>query len=190
MTLPGQAARNASNLPTGFPASLAIRHALPAEAPVLAAMRLDFMRIVKTGGMGAGEAQRARTLETRIRRRIASGASVFFVCVREEGADIPSGAAQGPRPILASCELMLRRPGYAEIANLHVDREWRRLGIGSALLDALIGECAGRGIEKIVLQPTEDGRTIYARAGFQPARRGSMELGVATPGTGAPPFRH
>lgn len=154
----------------------AIRRAEIGDIPEIAALRLAFARIVKTESAGALPATAARDLESRIARRMACGSSLFFV-------------AAGRGGIFGAGEISLDRRSRdarsaraAEILNLHVASGRRRRGIGSALLRAMIDECAARGMKRIVLQPTEDGRTIYARAGFAHARGGKMELDLAPSG--------
>ncbi len=164
--------------------SYAIRRAAAADAPAIAALRLEFARIVKNSGAGpsgAAAARLARDLESRIVRRMASGASVFLIA---EPGDIAGAGEISFREASRGAEsaggargdACGGTPKRAEILNIHILPEFRRIGIGTAILRAMIAECAARGVKKIVLQPTEDGRTIYARAGFTAARAGTMAL--------------
>ena len=57
----------------------------------------------------------------------------------------------------------------AEIVSLGVLPEYRRCGIGSAILEAVCGEARSRGAERVVLEMASDNeaaRALYAGRGF------------------------
>lgn len=56
---------------------------------------------------------------------------------------------------------------YAYIMNMYTKPEWRRKGIGSALLEKLFEEIKSRGIQSIVLHATLGGRPLYEKYGFR-----------------------
>jgi GNAT superfamily N-acetyltransferase len=64
-----------------------------------------------------------------------------------------------PNPV-AECEAI----GY--ITSLFVKPEVRGLGIGSALLRTALAECEAAQCDSVVLWPTPQSRTLYARHGF------------------------
>ena len=53
------------------------------------------------------------------------------------------------------------------VGNMIVDEDHRRLGIGSAILEAVIDFLAGRGASRQELYATPAGRPLYARHGFE-----------------------
>ena len=55
---------------------------------------------------------------------------------------------------------------YAYIMNMYTKPEWRRKGIGSALLEKLFEEIKSRGIQSVVLHATHGGRPLYEKYGF------------------------
>ena len=56
---------------------------------------------------------------------------------------------------------------FAYIMNMYTKPEWRRKGIGSALLDELIKEIKKKGIHSVVLHTTPYGRPLYEKYGFR-----------------------
>ncbi|HEX4617345.1 MAG TPA: GNAT family N-acetyltransferase [Stellaceae bacterium] len=57
----------------------------------------------------------------------------------------------------------------AEIVSLGVLSDYRRCGIGTAILDAVCGEARSRGVERVVLEMASDNeaaRALYAGRGF------------------------
>ena len=56
---------------------------------------------------------------------------------------------------------------FAYIMNMYTKPEWRRKGIGLALLEKLIEEIKKKGIESVVLHATPYGRPLYEKYGFR-----------------------
>jgi GNAT superfamily N-acetyltransferase len=56
----------------------------------------------------------------------------------------------------------------AIVLNVYVELDWRRRGVAQALMRALLDELAARGVQRIVLHASEDGRRLYERLGFVP----------------------
>lgn len=55
----------------------------------------------------------------------------------------------------------------AYIMNLYTVPEWRGRGVAARIFAALVAEARAAGAELLRLHATEDGRSIYARAGFR-----------------------
>jgi ribosomal protein S18 acetylase RimI-like enzyme len=81
------------------------------------------------------------------------------------------GAGVQLRPILPR-----PRPGdddlelgpEAIVLNVYVEPAWRRRGVGEALMRAVLDALAVRGLRRIVLHASENGRRLYERLGFVP----------------------
>lgn len=58
------------------------------------------------------------------------------------------------------------RVGY--LLNLYVEPEWRRLGMGSALVRQAVDFLAEQDVKIIALHSSADGRRIYEALGFEP----------------------
>ena len=56
----------------------------------------------------------------------------------------------------------------AIILNVYVELEWRRRGVAEAMMRAVLDSLAARGIQRIVLHASDDGRRLYDRLGFVP----------------------
>ena len=54
------------------------------------------------------------------------------------------------------------------VLNVYVEPAWRRRGVAEALMRALLDALAVRGIRRIVLHASPDGRRLYERLGFVP----------------------
>jgi len=54
----------------------------------------------------------------------------------------------------------------AIILNVYVEPEWRRRGVGKALMRAVLAALAERSIRRVVLHASHDGRRLYERLGF------------------------
>jgi ribosomal protein S18 acetylase RimI-like enzyme len=54
----------------------------------------------------------------------------------------------------------------ALVLNVYVVPEWRRRGVGEALMRSLLNALTERNVRRIVLHASEDGRRLYERLGF------------------------
>jgi len=54
----------------------------------------------------------------------------------------------------------------AIVVNVYVRSDWRRRGVAGALMRMLLEELAGRGVRRIVLHASSEGRRLYERLGF------------------------
>jgi GNAT superfamily N-acetyltransferase len=67
-----------------------------------------------------------------------------------------------------------RPVGY--VTNMYVEPERRRMGFGRALLDAVVAHARERGVDGLMLWPSERSTPFYRRAGF--GREGWLWLGI------------
>jgi len=91
-------------------------------------------------------------------RQLLATPTVYFRCVRE---DVGAPALGYVVAWFVADE--------GEIANLAVDPELRRRGLGAVLLDAALGEAAARGASAVYLEVRESNvaaRQLYASRGF------------------------
>jgi ribosomal protein S18 acetylase RimI-like enzyme len=109
---------------------------------------------------------------TRDYLRVALPRGEYLAWVAEDSAAPPAiigGAGVQLRPILPR-----PRPGTEDvelgpeaiILNVYVEPAWRRRGVAEALMRAVLDALAGRGIHRIVLHASDDGRRLYERLGF------------------------
>ena len=63
----------------------------------------------------------------------------------------------------------------AYILNIYTLPRWRKKGMGKQVFDLIVEEAKSRGIKRIQLHASEDGRPIYEKYGFK-ATNDEMEL--------------
>jgi GNAT superfamily N-acetyltransferase len=165
---------------SGPPANATCRRATAADVAALVDLRIDFMRIVKDSGLEDEAAWRAELAEL-FGRDLVGGE--LFAWVAEEGGRVvaasglrllPRGGGPPERPPATP-------PPEGEILNMYTVPSHRRLGLGSELLGLAIAEARARGLSRLRLQPTDDGRPLYLRAGFRDEGR-DMVLELADKG--------
>ena len=140
---------------------------IPLLAHHRAAMFRDMGRLV-----AHHEEALERATASYLRDALARGEYLAWVA-EDKGARpaVIGGAGVQLRPILP-------RPGAEDdhlelgpeaiILNVYVEPDWRRRGVGDALMRALLEVLAARGIRRIVLHASDDGRRLYERLGFVP----------------------
>lgn len=132
-------------------------------------------------GSLAADGDEARTIDAATRRFLAttipSGEWVAWVAEDECGV-LASGAALLRR--------LCPRPGHAEggteayLLNFFTEPAARRRGAATAVMKACLAWCAERGITRIVLHASADGRRVYEPLGFV-TRDGEMIWRPAAP---------
>jgi GNAT superfamily N-acetyltransferase len=122
------------------------------------------MRIVKDAGLDDEPRWRAELVD-RFAADLGSGELVAWICLDGAAAVAASGLAC-PASDSARAELGLRS-GEALVFNMFTRPRYRRRGIASELLALAIGEARSCGLVRLALQPSDDGRRLYERAGFR-----------------------
>jgi GNAT superfamily N-acetyltransferase len=64
----------------------------------------------------------------------------------------------------------------ATILNVYTDREYRRRGIGRALMKTMIDWCRNQGFARVTLHASDDGRHLYESLGFEVSNEMSLTL--------------
>jgi GNAT superfamily N-acetyltransferase len=64
----------------------------------------------------------------------------------------------------------------AYIMNMYTRPGWRRQGIGTAILQAILDHLRTSGITVVSLHATDSGRSIYKREGFEPSSEMRLQL--------------
>lgn len=151
--------------------SFDIRPATPSDIPVLANQRVTMFRDM---------AKLAPILEDPLERstlaymRDALPRGEYLAWVAESTGDrrgIIGGAGVQLRPILPRPReggVDLELGPEAMVLNVYVHPDWRRRGVGEALMRTLLDDLARRNIRRIVLHAADAGRRLYERLGFVP----------------------
>jgi GNAT superfamily N-acetyltransferase len=143
---------------------LTVRAAGAADAAELARLRYEF-RAAERPAVEGREAFIARCAAW-MRERLASGSGWHCIVAEKDGATVGHVWLQVvdkvPNPGANEPER------HVYLTNLYV-RPDARGGPGSALLEAALAWCRERRADTVILWPSEQSRTLYARYGFAPS---------------------
>jgi ribosomal protein S18 acetylase RimI-like enzyme len=159
--------------------SFTVRPATTGDVRILARHRVSMFRDM---GRQLDDATADALLEattTYLREAVPRGEYVAWLA-RDAGSDVIGGAGAQLRRILPRA--LDVGPGIelgpeALVVNVYVEREWRRRGVADALMRALLESLTARGIRRIVLHASPEGRPVYERLGFVPTN----EMRLAPP---------
>jgi ribosomal protein S18 acetylase RimI-like enzyme len=148
-----------------------VRQADPTDIPILARHRAMMFRDMAQLAAHLEEPLEQATAAW-LREALPRGEYLAWVA-EEKGTpgQVCGGAGVQLRPILPR-----PRPGVddlelgpeAIVLNVYVEAAWRRRGVADALMRALLTALAARGIRRIVLHASDEGRRLYERLGFLP----------------------
>lgn len=143
-----------------------IREATIGDVPSLARHRPAMFR-----DMGKLAPHHERPLEeaTAVWLREAMPRGEYLAWVAEnEGEAIVAGAGVHLRRILPRADEpeALEFGPEALIVNVYVDREWRRRGVARAVMIAILDALDTRGIRRVLLHASVEGRRLYEGLGF------------------------
>jgi GNAT superfamily N-acetyltransferase len=136
-----------------------VRVATTADWQVLRAIRLAALRDAPDA-FGSTYAEQAASVEADWRRRISRGGT-FFAYVPEVDGNEPAGLVGG----------FQEKPDTVELVSLWVRPQARGLGVGEALVAAVIDWARARNATSVHLWLTEANqraRMLYERCGFSP----------------------
>jgi len=148
-----------------------VRQAGARDIPALARHRAGMFRDM---GKLATHLEGALVQATDDYLRSAMPRGEYLAWVAEDSSAAPAvigGAGVQLRPILPRPRVGvddLERGPEAIVLNVYVEREWRRRGVADALMRALLDDLRARGITRVVLHASPDGRRLYERLGFAP----------------------
>jgi GNAT superfamily N-acetyltransferase len=97
----------------------------------------------------------------------------------DEAATIVGGAGVHLRPILPRADTLaaLEFGPEALIVNVYVEPAWRRRGAARALMVAILDALGARGISRVLLHASEEGRSLYESLGFTATNEMRLRLG-------------
>ncbi len=152
---------------------LPIRPAGPADVGQLARCRLDLFTEVR-GGLdpAAADAFLSHCADA-LRRYFDTDRVAAWIAETAPGGENVGSLILLLYPRLPSLHNLRTDEGY--LINVYVARAWRRRRIASALMETALAYGRQRGLARIRLHATPEGRLVYQRIGFR-GRDDEMEL--------------
>ena len=134
-------------------------------------LRLDFLEEVGSVKDGVDVGELGAAMRDYFARKVPSGEFLAWVAESEGAIVATSGVTIFERPPnganLAGLE--------AYLSNMYTLPAWRGRGIGTALVGTVVAHLKATRVRRIWLHATEQGRPVYAKAGFIPSET-DMEL--------------
>jgi len=146
----------------------AVRQAIASDVLLIAHHRAAMFRDMGQLASHQEEALQAATASY-LRDALETGEYIGWVAEATGTSSVIGGAGVQIRPILprpSSDSQELELGPEAIVLNVYVEPAWRRRGVADALMRAVLDGLAGRGIRRIVLHASDDGRRLYERLGF------------------------
>jgi GNAT superfamily N-acetyltransferase len=148
-----------------------IREATIADIPLLAGQRAAMFLDMGTLAPGT-DAELIRATAGYLRGALPRAEYFGWIAESTMSPPQPVGGAG------AQLRSILPRPGFthdsielgpeAIVLNVYVVPAWRRLGVGEALVRAVLTGLKRHNVRRIVLHAADDGRRLYERLGFVP----------------------
>lgn len=149
-----------------------LRRATRADAAGFAEERLALFREAEGFAPGADHAALERETLAAFEEQVERGTTVAWLAFAGADRDVGSVALHVFERLPSVSN---RVPLEAYVSHVWVHPDWRRRGVGTALLGAVVDEARARGAKRIRLHATEEGRKLYDALGFR-LRTNDMEI--------------
>jgi GNAT superfamily N-acetyltransferase len=140
-----------------------LRLATKDDIKQLIEFRIKFLKEVRVDAPTDRLDEYREVMKDYLEREMSSGNYVAWLAVVNNEIIATSGIITIQR--LPQLWNMTGKEAY--IMNMFTKPEWRRKGIGSAILEKLLEEARNRGIEAVKLHATPMGRSLYEKYGFK-----------------------
>ena len=148
-----------------------IRLATLDDLDELVRLRLDFLGEVGSLKAGADGGELGEAMRDYMARKMPSGAFLAWVAEADGAIVATSGVTIFERPPNGANLSGLE----AYLSNMYTLPGWRGRGLGTALVETIVAHLKATHVRRIWLHATEQGRPVYAKAGFVPSET-DMEL--------------
>jgi GNAT superfamily N-acetyltransferase len=159
-----------SDSPEPLP-NLRIREATPADIPEILRQRCAMYEDMDYKDAAALSAMVSVTTSY-IAKALAEGSFRSWLASVENRTVAGGAIIISPWPA-HPYDLECRR---ATILNVYTDRDYRRRGIASQLLETMIAWCQHEGFARVDLHASPDGRHLYESLGFEPSNEMRLKL--------------
>jgi ribosomal protein S18 acetylase RimI-like enzyme len=145
-----------------------IRRATGADAEVIARHRVAMFRDMGCGGLP--DERDAAPLEAAARQYLSealpSGLYCGWLAEDGDGVIVAGGGMIVQRGVPRPENVHGGEEAY--LLNVYVEPAHRRFGLARALMDAMLAWARERGLARVVLHASDDGRALYESLGFDP----------------------
>lgn len=139
-----------------------IRLATLEDVDELVRVRLDFLEEVGNMKAGVGLGELGAAMREYMLRKMPSGEFLAWVAEDEGAIVATSGVTIFERPPNGANIAGLE----AYLSNMYTVPAWRGRGVGTALVATIVTHLKTTRVRRIWLHATEQGRPVYAKAGF------------------------
>ena len=148
-----------------------IRLATLDDVDELIRLRLDFLEEVGNLKAGVDGEELGAAMRDYLVRKMPAGAFLAWVAESEGAIVATSGVTIFERPPNGANPSGLE----AYLSNMYTLPGWRGRGLGTALVATIVAHLKATRVRRIWLHATEQGRPVYAKAGFVPSET-DMEM--------------
>ena len=131
----------------------------------LVELRIKFLKEVRIDSPTDGLDEYREVMSNYLKKEMPSGNFIAWLAITNNEIIATSGLIT----IQRQPQLWNMSGQEVYIMNMYTKPEWRRKGIGTAILEKLIDEARNRGVEAIKLHATPMGKALYEKRGFKMA---------------------
>lgn len=146
-----------------------IRLATVEDVDELVRLRLDFLKEVGNVEDGADGDELCALMREYLLRKLPTGEFLAWVAEGDGAIVATSGVTLFERPPNGANPAGLE----AYLSNMYTLPGWRGRGVGTALVATVVAHLKATPVKRVWLHATEEGRPVYAKAGFVP---GEVEM--------------
>ncbi len=128
-------------------------------------LRIKFLKEVRIDAPTDGLDEYREVMSNYLKKEMSSGNFIAWLAITNNEIIATSGLIT----IQRQPQLWNMSGQEVYIMNMYTKPEWRRKGIGTAILEKLIDEARNRGVEAIKLHATPMGKALYEKRGFKMA---------------------
>lgn len=152
-----------------------VRRAELTDVEVFVAQRLALFREAHAMAAGPDEDWLAASTRTAFAALLIDGSTTVWLATSADG--VVGSVAMHLLARFPSLQNRCAQEAY--VSHVFVTPEWRRRGVGSALVTAMVQHARVLGLARVRLHATEPGRALYETHGFR-LRTNDMELRLAS----------
>ncbi|MFN8398203.1 MAG: GNAT family N-acetyltransferase [Bacteroidia bacterium] len=158
-------------------APITIHRATLVDIPTLVQLRIEFFEVLK--GPQPDEAKEALAASLREYYESAMTSGDCINCLAYCGEDVAGVGSMVLRTQAGNFANLSGRFGY--VMNMYTLPDFRRRGVATQILNALVGYGKEWGVTAFELHATEEGEPVYAQYGFERHHEPTMRFHLQSP---------